>query len=417
MCSNNHSPHLIQDNARDLPRNGTMANDKLVPAPRVAIIGAGPVGLECAHYALKCGYTVRVFDSSDQVAAYMHSWRHIAMFSSWATLRSPLGASIVEARGYKLQSESLHPTAGELLDNYLVPLAAALPAKSLWLQHRVVGITRAYTMPDEATESLDQRAHRPFRIMTRNTATGEERAWSAEHVIDCTSGGRVPAWIGCGGLPALGEMGCTHKIWRHTPDISGSNRGEFSNRKTLLIGDGSSAAASATMLASLADVNPETSFFWAVAVGRELPCVTEKNPASGSSATLGPSLSPRRALLMSKANLLVKSAKPYLVYSPKTQVEELRYSLELKKFLVTLQVDRQTKRYQFDNVIANVGWRRDVSYLKHLRDGEAGFYEIGGVCRNADDALGIAHDEIRAAFRQITGNPGLDQYGGLSAAA
>ena len=391
-----------------------MANDITSPTPRVAIIGAGPVGLECAHYALKCGYAVRIFDGADRVATYIHSWRHIAMFSPWEALRSPLGAAIVQNQGVKLASGNLHPIAGELLDNYLEPLASALPAKSLWLQHRVVGVTRAYSMPDDMTESLDQRAHRPFRIMTRNTANGEERAWSAEHVIDCTSGGRSPAWLGCGGLPALGEMGCTHKIWRHTPDIVGSNRGEFSGRKTLLVGDGTSAAASATMLASLAEANPETTFFWAVAVGRDLPCCSDKNPSIAPASTMGQSLSPRRALLMSKANLLVKSAKPYLVYSPKTQVEEMRYSLELKKFLVTLQVERQTKRYQFDNVIANVGSRRDSSYLKRLRDGEAGFYEIGGVCQNADNALRIAHDEIRAAFRQITSNPGLDLYGDLS---
>lgn len=409
MCSNIDS-HQFSRQISPLPlKKSDFPADKTAPPARIAIIGAGPVGLECAHYALQCGFAVRVFDAADSVASHLRSWGHLSLFSSWDTLRSPIGEKIVEERGLKLPSATLHPNASELAENYLEPLAQALPPKSLWLQHRIVGVTRAYALPDDEAESLEQRAHRPFRIVTRNTATGEERAWSAEHVVDCTSGGRSPAWIGCGGLPALGEMGCTHKIWRHTPDISGSDRGAFVGRKTLLVGDGPSAAASATMLANLAETNSNTSFYWAVAHNRELPCRSDNSTTNGA-ALRSLSDSSRRAVLMSKANLLVKSAKPYLAYNRLTQVEELRYSLELKKFLVTLQVDRQTRRYQFDNIIANVGSRRETPYLKRLRDGEAGFYEIGAVCGNADDALRIAQDEIRATFRHLTGNPGLDLY-------
>lgn len=58
---------------------------------RMAIIGAGPLGLEAAHYAAECGFSVRVFEASAEIAPTVRNWQHLPMFSTWGAIRSSLG--------------------------------------------------------------------------------------------------------------------------------------------------------------------------------------------------------------------------------------------------------------------------------------------------------------------------------------
>jgi hypothetical protein len=373
---------------------------------RVAIIGAGPIGLECAHYALRCGFSMRLFEAAAEIAPNIRSWQHVELYSPWRQLRTPLGDEAVKGATSQMERPAratLYPTAEEFLRRYLDPLAAALPAKAIWLGSRVVAVTKPYLCVDH-TINHDPLAGSdlPIRLLTRNSITGEERTWSAEYVLDCTCGGRVPAWIGPGGIPAIGEMGSTHLIHRRIPDILGKNRSEFAGKKTLLIGDGTSAATSVNLLSELAESHEGTQIFWAVNHDRALPC----HPLCGAE------LSARRSLALSKANLLVKAKRPYIAYSNRTFVEEIRYNYEAKKFFVTLQVNRQTKRYQFDNVVANVGSRRESLYVNELSPIDPGFFVLGSSDCTCDDHLirrGLG--EIRDAFRRITGDHLLDLYG------
>ena len=87
--------------------------------PRAAIIGAGPMGLEAALYALRLGHQVWLFEREAEIAPDVRAWAHVAMFTPWAMNRSPLGVLMLREAAKKgktpkrpLPSKSLFPTGG-----------------------------------------------------------------------------------------------------------------------------------------------------------------------------------------------------------------------------------------------------------------------------------------------------------------
>ena len=60
--------------------------------PRVAVIGAGPVGLEAALYAKACGLPVAVYDRG-AIAEHLRRWGHARMFTPFGMNATPLVAT------------------------------------------------------------------------------------------------------------------------------------------------------------------------------------------------------------------------------------------------------------------------------------------------------------------------------------
>ncbi|HEX5323665.1 MAG TPA: hypothetical protein VFW40_07760, partial [Capsulimonadaceae bacterium] len=325
-------PKQIESLAEPLPQNDSWREARTNEMPHVAIIGAGPLGIEAAHYGLRAGLSVRIFERDLEVASTIRLWDHLPLFTPWGSNRTPLGESILQERQVALPRPSLYHTGADLIDLYLRPLAEALPKGTLETDTRVVGIARAYTFKDELAGDPKSRAERRFRILTRHGGNGEERVWSADFVLDCSGGGRVPAWIGAGGLPAIGELGSANRFFHFSPDVHGRDRIHFLGKSTLLVGDGPSAATSAVALSELRQIDERSAFAWAVRSNSEMPfnCI----PADPLA---------RRDLLYKKANLLVKKGAPGMIFLPGTQVEAVRHLIEEKKFFVTLQVGRDTR--------------------------------------------------------------------------
>ena len=65
-----------------------------VPSKKIAIIGAGPVGLECAVYGACLGHDVRLFERG-RLGDHMRQWGHTRLFSPWSFNHSPLGARLL----------------------------------------------------------------------------------------------------------------------------------------------------------------------------------------------------------------------------------------------------------------------------------------------------------------------------------
>lgn len=395
-------PKSFESLDQPLPQDDTWRDSRQSEPARVAIIGAGPLGIEAAHYGLRAGFSVRLFEQSAQIAPAIRQWEHLSLFTPWGSNRTPLGESILAEAQLSLPNPAVYHTGGDLIGLYLEPLAAALPHGVLHTDTRVVGVTRAYTFRDELAGDPKSRAERRFRILTRRGGTGEERYWSADYILDCTGGGRAPAWIGGGGLPAIGELGCYNRFFHYTPDIHGRDRIHFLGKTTLLVGDGPSAASSALALAELHDVHADTAFAWAAASSAEMPfCPVPGDPLL------------RRDLLFKKANLLIKKGAPGMRFLPCTQIEAIRYLIDQEKFYVTLQVGSQTRRIVFDSVIANVGTRPHASYQRELISGELNIFTIGGLSRcpdGSDFLMCHGYRQISEAYREITGGSQPNLY-------
>ena len=228
--------------------------------------------------------------------------------------------------------------------------------------------------------------------------------FTADYVLDATGLSHTSNWLGAGGLPAMGEMGSSRQIFYHTPDITGRDRIHFLGKRTLLVGDGASAATSALLLSEVQRLEPATTVVWATGQHGDLPLsLIPDDPL------------PRRELIFKKANLLIAQQHPGFEHLPVTQVEAVQHSLSTGRFQVTLQVDRVTRRNTFDAVIGNVGARlSSQTFEKHLLSNEPGFFVLGakasasGVCASL---LAESRGQIRDAFRQIMGDPHLDLYG------
>src|SRR5207302_9710762 len=57
---------------------------------RIAVLGAGPVGLEAALYAATLGLPVTVFDAG-RVGEHLRQWGHVRLFSPFGLNSTPLG--------------------------------------------------------------------------------------------------------------------------------------------------------------------------------------------------------------------------------------------------------------------------------------------------------------------------------------
>lgn len=380
--------------------------------PRAAIIGGGPLGIEAAHYAARLGHAVWLFERDAQVAPDVRAWGHVEMFSPWKQIRSSLGALLIreslkteKVNLWKYPPDRVHPIGSNFVKLYLEPLVSLLGTSYL-RETRVAALGRSYMFPGEHAAEPEKRTARRFRILARSPL--EERIYTADYVIDATGVSHTSHWAGAGGLPALGELGSRGKIFYRIPDVAGKDRIHFLGKKTLLIGDGTSAAETAVALAELLEKEPDGSFLWVTNSRSEMPChLTPGDPLL------------RRDTLLKKANLLVKSGHPRITFLPITQVEAIQHSLATGRFQVTLQVNHETQRMTVDAVVANVGSRLDSqNFERSLHPQEPGLYQIGAkVADGAGDfLLPEGRRQIQDIFRQITGRPDLDLYAEAEAA-
>src|SRR5438876_12211692 len=96
-----------------------------MPAPArntLAIIGAGPVGLEAALAALDAGFDAHVFERGE-AGAHPIAWGHVRMFTPWRMNLGPSAAERLARSGWSAPEAEAFPTGLELAERYLEPLA------------------------------------------------------------------------------------------------------------------------------------------------------------------------------------------------------------------------------------------------------------------------------------------------------
>jgi len=232
------------------------------PHPRLAILGAGPTGLEAALAAADLGWPFTVYEAADVPAAHVRAWGHVHLFTPWALDVSPRMARHLEAAGIPVPDGDACPTGDELCDRLLDPVAA-LPeiAPAVRFGTRVVSVGRRGLLKHEEIATAE-RAAQPFRLLV-SRADGAEEVADADVVLDCTGTYGHPNTTGDGGIPAAGEARLEGQIRRTLPDVA-AEEAEWAGRTVLVVGSGHSAQTAAGDLAALARRQPATKVVWAV---------------------------------------------------------------------------------------------------------------------------------------------------------
>ncbi len=224
---------------------------------RIAILGAGPIGLEAALAAAHRGDDFTVYEAAPTVGGHVRRWGHVRTFTPWDMSVSPrMRAALPSA-----PSGRALPTGDELADALLEPVAA-LPALRgrVRLGACVVAVGREGLLKHEAVGS-SERAARPFRILL-DGAAGEEIV-HADAVIDASGTYSHANRLGDGGIDAVNERAFEDRIERFLPALR-ADPGRWAGRTVLLTGSGHSAQTAARELAAFARDAPGTRVVWAV---------------------------------------------------------------------------------------------------------------------------------------------------------
>lgn len=231
------------------------------PKPRIAILGAGPTGLEAALAASESGHPFIVYEASPRVAGHIRDWGHVRLFTPWELDISTRMRSALERAGRAVPDGSDCPTGADLVERLLQPVGE-LPALAEHIRRavRVKHLGRTGLLKHEEIGTGRRSAH-PFRLLLEDES-GREWAEEADVVIDCT-GNTVPNPLGDGGVPAPGEESASRLVSHRIPDLA-AEADEWAGRTVLVVGAGTSAQTAVVGLVELATTHPDTRVVWAL---------------------------------------------------------------------------------------------------------------------------------------------------------
>ena len=406
---------------------------------QIAIIGAGAIGLEAALYATELGYSVEIFEKSEDVGSNILDWGHVTLFSPGKMNQSKLGVALLNQSEpeWKEPAPEAYLTGKEFVEIYLQPLSRLTQiAKNLHLGLKVEFIGRERIFKGDLIGDTN-RASYTFRILTTDTQ-GQEKFYFADIVIDATGVYGNHNWLGDGGIPALGEKTSEPYVAYGLEDIYGSDRAKYAGKKTLLVGAGYSAATAICDFQNLIREEPQTSVLWVIRDERENPIPKIKGDPL-----------PNRAKLTEIANTIASKAQRQLEFRINTTIESIHYLENEDKFTVGLKSNGFMDKIEVDRVIANVGYGPDNTLYRELqvhecyasrgpmklaaallgtssadclaqtsqgaetlRNPEPNFYIIGNKSygRNSTFLIRIGLSQIQEVFTLITGDPNLNLY-------
>jgi thioredoxin reductase len=385
---------------------------------RVAILGAGPIGLEAALYAATLNLPVTVYERGT-VGAHLRQWGHVRMFSPFGMNRTPLGLAAIRADSGEedLPGDRDCLTGREHVTVYLEPLArSARLRERLRLGVEVLHIGRRGCLKTDPPGD-PRRGQQPFLLLVRD-AKGQERIEEADVVLDCTGTYGRHRWLGNGGIPALGEKANSPQIAYGLEDVLGERRAHYAGRNVLVVGGGYSAATTACSLAALGEKEPAT---WAIWVAR----ISGTQPLK---RIVSDPLTERDRLAM-RANTLATRPEGNVEFHSQTVIE----AIEPVQGGLRVQgrIGSQRKAWEVERIIANVGYAPDMDVARELhvhdcdaapvsspqgsgilRMPEPNYYVLGAKSygRNSQFLLRNGFEQVREVFALIAGKPDLNLF-------
>jgi thioredoxin reductase len=320
----------------------------------LAIVGAGPVGLEAAAHAVELGLDVHVFERGE-VGDHLLAWGHVAMFTPWSWNVGPATARALAHRGWTPPAADTCPTGREMVERVLQPLVAAPElAGRVHTHSQVVHLSRHGARKNDGSKADERRAH-PFRMIVRD-AGGRESVLHARRLIDASGTYGNPNRAGTGGIPARGESYLAPQMSYHPDDVLGLRRERHAGRATLVIGGGASAVTTVIALARLANEAPGTRTTW----------VTRRaTPGFAGEAANDPL--PARAALYAEGARLQACGSEAVRWLGGCEVEGIEYNSATHRYRVILATAAGPRAEEADQVVVNCGYGPDTSLYRELR--------------------------------------------------
>jgi thioredoxin reductase len=407
-------------------------------APRVAVLGAGPIGLEVALYARRLGLPVKIYERG-RVGEHWLRWGHVQLFTPFGMNTTPLGRAAIKAANarHEFPADNACITGKEHVAVYLDPLAKGEPLRScLHAGTAVLHISRQNALKTDDPGD-PRRARQPFRLLVRES-NQRERIEEADLILDCTGTYARHRWLGDGGIPAIGETVAEQHIAYGLEDVLGERRNTYAGRNTLVVGSGYSAATTVCNLATLAEKHLDT---WVIWLARGAGTQPIKRIA-------GDPLRERDRLAV-RANTLATRSDGNVEFHAQTVIDAVETAGLDKGFRITGRTAGKPFTRDVERVIANVGYmpdsimhrelqiqecyawggpsnlaaalagQRGVDGLKHtshgadtLRSPEPSYFILGAKSygRNSNFLLRVGFEQVREVFSIIMNKLDLDLY-------
>lgn len=318
---------------------------------RIAILGAGPIGVEAALLAAKRGFDVQVYERG-AVGEHVLRWGHVTFFSPWPLNRSPWGEDALRELEHALGDDEVFPTGEAYVREYLAPLAShPLLEGRVHTSCEVLGVSRTHALKGDFIAN-PERAGAPFLILVRD-ADGE-RYEEADVVLDTTGAYRHPGALGPGGLPAIGEARSEAFIERYIPDLEGEDAEDYAGKRVLVVGAGYSAVTTLRALRDLKDHAPGTQISWLMRSEDAPYDVLPDDPL------------PQRVALATFGNDAAEGRIEGITPLLGAYVRELRPTAA-GQLEVTIQSGAGERTFTVDRVVSNVGYKPDTELARELQ--------------------------------------------------
>jgi len=320
----------------------------------LAVIGAGPIGLEAALAALDRGFDVHVFERGD-VGAHTIAWGHIRMFTPWRMNLGPVSTAHLDATGWQRPDPDAFPTGLELAENYLAAIAA-LPELNgrIHARAQVIEASRRGWLKGDHPGSPERR-ERPFRVLVRDQG-GRENYIHAFTLIDASGVYGLPNRAGDGGIPARQELYLAPQLSYHPDDVLGARRERYAGKAVLVIGAGSSAATTVAALAQLAKEADGTRVVWVT-----------RTDATGLMRGIPDDPLPARRALHEQARAFAGGSDPKVAHIGGAVIEGFEFNSATHRYRVNLRIGESPRIEEVDHVIVNNGYRPDLSIHRELQ--------------------------------------------------
>jgi hypothetical protein len=329
----------------------------------LAIVGAGPVGLEAALAALDRGLDPQVYEQGE-VGSHPLAWGHVRMFTPWRMNLGKHSRAHLEAAGWTAPAPEEIPTGLELVERCLQPLAALPELKDRIHAFTQVVQTGRHGLRRGEGDAEARREH-PFRLLLRDPG-GRESLAHAAALMDLTGVYAHPDWAGTGGIPARDEAYLRPEFAYHLDDVLGLDRERYAGRRTVVIGEGTFAATTVAALARLAEAAPQTRVVWVT-----------RTAAAGVFPEAEHDPLPARRELRLQARALAAGAHAAVMHVGGAEVEAFDPEPDTGRYRVRLEVAGEPRTEEADRVVVNVGFGPDDRLHRELDDDEPRFVTLG----------------------------------------